>query len=783
MRISFKYKFILSFAIIEISFISLIVFFNFLSLNNLSKSLIDEKVQAATALFSELLKTPLIVYDTATIDNAVESFLRIKNVVAVKITDNQNRVISHLHSDGYEYKDIFTKGSEAKSGERTFRQNTQIILFDGEVLGSVRIVFEITQSLETIQENKNLTFTLVFLEIFLSVIVAYIIGYRLTKSLTLLTLSAEQIAHNDEVIFPNVGSSGDEISVLSKALHIMQQKIAHRNTNLNNLVKKVQDSSDEFLKERNFYTALLNHAGSIILVMNAKGEIVLSNKIIEKLTGYSQDELQGKFPWDIFIPIELREKVKKVFFSLVAGDFPSSYENAWIIKDGSHKSFAWSNSCLTNEGGDIEYVITVGIDMSEKNKKDQTIRALLNSPQDSIVLISTDETIIEINEIAANILGAAPNLLKGKKLSDYVSKENLHIKRENFNKLISTKEPVVFEEKQRGNIYKRHLYPILDTNGDVIQISIFSHNVTVQREAQKELQKYIELVDENVIISHADLEGVTTSVSKAFCKISGYDAQELIGTKFNILRDPKTPASVYEDLWKTIQSGKVWHGEIRNIAKDGSFYWIETSIYPDYNDDNEIIGYNAIRQDITNEKLIEELSITDALTKLYNRRYFDDIFEREINKARRSKKIFCLLSLDVDNFKLYNDTYGHQMGDNVLFAIASVLKQNMKRPCDIAFRIGGEEFSAIYVVENEKDVYEFAEKLRRGIEEEKIEHKHNSASPYVTASFGAIYVDFEKNQNITSEKTTLYKMADELLYKAKREGRNIVLAQEFSINI
>lgn len=152
-----------------------------------------------------------------------------------------------------------------------------------------------------------------------------------------------------------------------------------------------------------------------------------------------------------------------------------------------------------------------------------------------------------------------------------------------------------------------------------------------------------------------------------------------------------------------------------------------------------IIGYYAIRHDITNKKFIENLSITDPLTKLYNRRYFDDIFYKELNRAKRDKTIFCLLSLDVDYFKFYNDTYGHQEGDIVLQIISKILMLNLKRPSDFSFRMGGEEFSAIFTVSEDRKIYEFSEYIRKSIEDTKIEHKKNSVFQFITVSVGDEY--------------------------------------------
>jgi len=780
MKMSFRYKFILSFVTIEIIFISLIVFFNFSSLDNLSKDLINEKIETSGKLFTELVKVPLILDDLATLDNAAESFTNMKNVMEVKIINSNHQLISHCDNKSYIYENICRNDvPEAIADGRTFRLSVLPIKIDNELLGTAEIVFEITDSLKTIELNRKLTLVLVLVEILLSMTIAYVIGVRLTRALNILTLSAEQIAKDDQAKIPNTKSEGDEISVLSHALYTMQQKIAKRNKHLNQLLHEVQDSSELLIKERDFYTTLLDNTSSVILVMNVKGEIILSNKTVEKFTGYTQDELKGKVAWEVFVPEEIQSKVKSIFLKLVAGDFPSTHENTWLVKDGSTIPFAWSNSCILDEDGNIKYIITVGVDITQR-KAEQTIRALLNSPTDSIILIAIDGTIVEINNIAANRFHNTAEILKGKNIFYCCPEDFLPLSEDNLHEVVISKKAISFEKVVNGSLFKNHLYPIIDTNGNVVQLSLFSHDITLQRERQEELQKYIKLVDENVLSSRTDLKGLITSVSQAYCNISGYSSDELIGHNYNFVRDENTPKSLYEDMWDTIQSGKIWHGEIRNKAKDGHYYWIEATIYPDFDKNGQIIAYNSIRQDITNKKLIEELSITDPLTQLYNRRQFDDIFDRELNGVRRDKKIFCLMSLDVDNFKLYNDTYGHQMGDEVLFTIASTLKDNMKRATDFPFRMGGEEFSVIYKVEDEKNVYEVADSIRKYIEDKKIEHKLNTAiSPYVTVSIGVVFINFEKNEKLKTTKNKLYKKADDLLYKAKGNGRNNVVVEEY----
>ena len=183
------------------------------------------------------------------------------------------------------------------------------------------------------------------------------------------------------------------------------------------------------------------------------------------------------------------------------------------------------------------------------------------------------------------------------------------------------------------------------------------------------MKKYIKIVDENVLTSSTDAKGRIVCVSKAFCEISGYTKEELIGQNHRIIRHEDMPKKLFKELWNTITDGKVWQGEIKNKKKNGEFYWVKATISPLFDDNKNIVGYTAIREDITDKKRIEEISITDELTGLYNRRFFNEIFEREVNRAKREEHSFALIIFDVDFFKLYNDNYGHQAGDLVLQTI------------------------------------------------------------------------------------------------------------------
>ncbi len=124
---------------------------------------------------------------------------------------------------------------------------------------------------------------------------------------------------------------------------------------------------------------------------------------------------------------------------------------------------------------------------------------------------------------------------------------------------------------------------------------------------KNELRKILNSYDDNVIFSTTDLTGKITHVSKAFCKISGHTEEELIGRPHNLIRHQDMPKEVFKDMWETIKSEKTWRGEVKNLQKDGGFYWVDAEIEPLYDRENKHIGYSAIRHDITHKKENEEI--------------------------------------------------------------------------------------------------------------------------------------------------------------------------------
>lgn len=175
------------------------------------------------------------------------------------------------------------------------------------------------------------------------------------------------------------------------------------------------------------------------------------------------------------------------------------------------------------------------------------------------------------------------------------------------------------------------------------------------------------------------------------------------------------------------------------------------------------------------EEHLSNLAIHDGLTGIYNRRYFDETLAREWKRTMREKAPLSLIMLDIDYFKKYNDTYGHQAGDECLRQVATTISGALRRPADMAARYGGEEFVVVLPNLKLEDSAKFGETIRAKIEALKMEHKQSDANPFITVSLGIASVV----PSSISSYEELVGAADKALYSAKNKGRNrVCVAQD-----
>ncbi|MFT5661838.1 MAG: diguanylate cyclase (GGDEF)-like protein/PAS domain S-box-containing protein [Sulfurimonas sp.] len=275
----------------------------------------------------------------------------------------------------------------------------------------------------------------------------------------------------------------------------------------------------------------------------------------------------------------------------------------------------------------------------------------------------------------------------------------------------------------------------------------------------------IENSDNSIVIT--DINKNITYVNDLFERETGYKRKDIIGHNPRILKSGQMPQKHYDELNKKLDRGEKWEGEFVNIRKNKSIYYEKASIIPIFSND-KLVSYLAIKLNITEyiekKREVEFLVYNDALTSLPNRSSIEEHIKRQIKVAKRNNTKMAVLFLDLDRFKIINDTLGHDVGDEILIESAKLMKQSL-RDSDLLSRVGGDEF--IIMLDTIDDEYSAAQVSRKilALFSEPIQTKQHSLR--ITLSIGISIFPEDGN-----DYKTICKHADIAMYKAKESGKN-----------
>ena len=292
-------------------------------------------------------------------------------------------------------------------------------------------------------------------------------------------------------------------------------------------------------------------------------------------------------------------------------------------------------------------------------------------------------------------------------------------------------------------------------NKDNFDLKIMDINTIKQR------AKAFDYLFDAVVVT--DLMGIITDWNEGSKLLYGYSKEEVLGQPVSILHVPEDSSRITAEVISAVEKFGKWTGEIRMLHKDGSIGWIESMCVPIFDDDEQVIGALGINRDITARKKESErlnfLAHFDQLTKVANRRLLLDRISHLIEQSVRNKNSFALLYIDLDKFKIINDTKGHAFGDQVLVETASRLKQSI-RGSDTVARIGGDEFVLLLEnMSNKDNVLAMANVLIKTL---KKPFAINNEAFQVNCSIGiAMYPDDGKTTD------RLLAVADKAMYEEK----------------
>ncbi|MFA6499627.1 MAG: diguanylate cyclase [Desulfurivibrionaceae bacterium] len=291
-----------------------------------------------------------------------------------------------------------------------------------------------------------------------------------------------------------------------------------------------------------------------------------------------------------------------------------------------------------------------------------------------------------------------------------------------------------------------------------------------KREAYEGELRLAAMVFENVIegICITDATGTIKRVNKGFSAITGYTESEAVGRNPRILKSGKHPTKYYKEMWKTLLTTGQWHGKIWNRRKNGEIYqeWLSISSIKDTkNQTTHFVGlFYDISQLLKHQEQLAHKAYHDILTKLPNRELFFDQLQKKISNAKRHQKLLVVLFIDLDDFKIINDSLGHDFGDIFLQEVAKRLEFCCREE-DSVGRFGGDEF--VMALGEITDTYEIKLITDRIFEVFSDPVCHQEKDMEIKASIGAAIYPLD-----AEESADLVKKADLAMYQAKKMGKN-----------
>ncbi|MCG8050372.1 MAG: EAL domain-containing protein, partial [Candidatus Thiodiazotropha endolucinida] len=436
---------------------------------------------------------------------------------------------------------------------------------------------------------------------------------------------------------------------------------------------------------------------------------------------------------------------------------------AWYLSSNNH----------TTEGG----LVCVRSDITESKQAESDLRKLgrvLEQSPASVIITDTEGVIEYVNPrfekvsgyTAAEAVGQNPRFLKS---GDKTKQEYNDM----WSSLLAGKEwRGMFHNKRKdGSIYweSASISPLRDERGKITNFIAVKEDVTAQKRAEDQLRMNATVFDttaEGIMVT--DEENRIKTVNPAFTRITGYSQEEVLGRTPNVLSSGRHSKSFYDDLWESVLHKGYWSGEIWNRRKDGSVFpeWLSISaIKGDHGIAKEFV---AVFSDITkhkeNEEQIRYQANYDALTGLPNRSLLSDRLNQAIAAAHREDWMLAVLFIDLDHFKVVNDTFGHVVGDELLQLVSARIKACL-RESDTVARFGGDEF--IILLQDVTEMDSVANVASNIIEHITRVFSLYGREIYIGASIGiTVYPDDAVNAD------SLLRNADMAMYQAKERGRN-----------
>jgi diguanylate cyclase (GGDEF)-like protein/PAS domain S-box-containing protein len=542
------------------------------------------------------------------------------------------------------------------------------------------------------------------------------------------------------------------------------------------------------------FRTLFKNAGVGMVIEGGDERIIESNRTMEELSGYGNGELHGMRLSDVVYSGD-RSTDEALYQELLQGKRDTyQLEERLIRKDGAQVRVLMNVSLIRDTWERPQYVIRIVEDLTARrhaeealSRSEEQFRLLFeHNPYPMWIYDGASLAFLAVNDAALSFYGYSREEFLEMTIQDILVPEDVQdfLKTAHTGRLPYSKPDGCWKHRKKNG-------EIIDVESAVHEIQfnnrnarfVFAMDVTARKRADQLLKETERLLHE---VLNALPVGVWISDSKGNIIMGNpagkriWGGEKYVGPEqYNEFKGwwADSGKRIRPEEWalaRAVTKGETSLDEVIHIDSfDGTAKTILNSAIPLRDADGKTKGVLVVSQDITERRhaeeelkrthaLLERQATIDSLTGIFNRLKFNEVFDREIQEARRYKQPLSLIMFDIDNFKSINDTYGHLMGDTVLKEVARLILANI-RNVDIFSRWGGEEFMILSPNNELKSAQQLTEKLRVQIE------KYDFSCPCkMTCSFGL--TQFREDDTADS----LIKRVDDALYRAKRRGRNSV---------
>lgn len=598
-----------------------------------------------------------------------------------------------------------------------------------------------------------------------------------------------------------------------------------------NVTERVQ-----FEEELRLFKSIIESSEEAVAISDLSGQLVYVNPAHQKLFGYSLEEAQRKNYRDYYPPESVEVLNREVVPALAAGQ---GWQGELDAYDAQGRRFTlWERAnTIRHADGTIRFAFGLMHDTTERKRAEQALREsearyrtlVDNFPDGVVLLFDQDMRYLVAGGKHLCVVGKTPDMLEGKTLWEAVPPDRAAMEEPLYRATLAGTAPAEVEQHYGVHTYRTQPVSLYNEQGEIVAGMIIAQDITMRKLAEVQMRHANEqLVHGNERLQQRNQEMMLLNqMGDMLLECRGVDeAYEVIALSAAKLFAGQAGALYIRRNATTLFDAVATWGDpppteptlelqrCQALREQRAMLFSQTSgVLCEHLDDckaaealcvplvvrDETLGILHVRNCIGAESeaperwiqlggtvarqvslalhnlmLREQLrqqAIRDSLTGLYNRRYLDETLPREVQRYTRQRQSIGVIMLDIDHFKRFNDTYGHDAGDVLLRALG-VFLQTHTRSEDIVCRYGGEEFTLVLPGASLEDMRQRAEELREGVQTVTVQHAGHMLDA-VTASLGvAVFPDHSDTVD------GIIRAADQVLYQAKRNGRNrVVVAQ------